>query len=309
MGSLKKSISPWLEEILACPVCKSDVELGGGNALECTNSSCRLEFPVVDGVPIMLAKLSQHHEYEKHFFDQEFTHYYKYELENWRISYIRRILDSLGLTCSADNYYLDVGVGGSGYTVIEAARRGCKSVGLDVSIEGIEKAQCFARLELGEKSDQCGFVVGMAENLPFKKQVFSKLSSVAVLEHVPEDKQAIAEIARVIKPSGKIFLTVPNDYKRIPPIFWLPYHIWDKKIGHLRHYKAENLVTEFLHHGVLTTKVLYSGHLVKVLQNILSRIFPSFNERFSKGWWKLEEMALRNASPTGLQLTLLMRRR
>ena len=52
--------------------------------------------------------------------------------------------------------------------VIEAARKGSKAVGLDVSIEGIKKARYFARLELGAKSDQCGFVVGLAENLPFR---------------------------------------------------------------------------------------------------------------------------------------------
>ena len=108
----------------------------------------------------MLARLNRNHEYEKKFFDQEFTDYNTYKLENWRISYVKRIFDSLRLGTTAEDYYLDIGVGGCGYTVIEAARRGNKSVGLDLSIEGIKKAQYFATLELGEKGKFCGFVVG-----------------------------------------------------------------------------------------------------------------------------------------------------
>jgi ubiquinone/menaquinone biosynthesis C-methylase UbiE len=307
MGSLKKSISPWLKEILACPVCKSDVELSG-NALVCTNSSCKLEFPVFEGVPIMLAKISQHHKYAKHFFDKEFMHYDTYELENWRISYIKRIFDSLGFTSGANDYYLDIGVGGSGYTVIEAARRGCKSVGLDVSVEGIKKAQYFAALELGEKSDICGFVVGLAENLPFKDNAFSKLSSVAVLEHVPDDKQAIAEIARVVKPLGRIFVTVPNAYRRLAPIFWLHHYIWDKRVGHLRHYLAEDLIAEFARRGFSPEETFYSGHIVKLLQILFLRL--ALKNTVSKIWWQIEEIDLRLWKMAhGAQLHLLMNKR
>ena len=134
------------------------------------------------------------------------------------------------------------------------------------------------------------------------------MSSIAVLEHVPNDKQAMAEIARVVKPSGEVFLTVPNTYQRIVPIFWLPYYFWDKKVGHLRHYKAEHLLSEFSLMGFFANDVLYSGHLVKMSQILLSRIFPSLGKQDSKLWWKLEELDLKSTSPTGLQLTLLMRK-
>ena len=214
--SYKEPMNTWFREILACPICKSDVELSG-KVLTCANKSCRSQFPVIDGIPVMLAQMNQHHKYEKQYFDQEYMCYDKYELENWRISYIKRIFHSLGIGSEVVDCYLDIGVGGSGYTVIEAARKGNRCVGLDVSIEGVKKAQYFARTELGEKSNLCGFAVGLAENLPFKNECFTKLSSIAVLEHVPNDKQAIEEIARVVKPGGAVFLTVPNAYQRIMP--------------------------------------------------------------------------------------------
>jgi hypothetical protein len=47
----KASISRELLEILACPVCKRDVELKG-NQLVCVG--CGRRYPIVDGIPCML---------------------------------------------------------------------------------------------------------------------------------------------------------------------------------------------------------------------------------------------------------------
>jgi ubiquinone/menaquinone biosynthesis C-methylase UbiE len=299
----EKPLYPWLKEILVCPVCKSDVEVNG-NMLVCVRSDCKKLYPIIEGIPVMLTDLTAHHKYEEQYFDQEFAGYEKYELENWRLSYIKRILDIL--RPKENQFYLDIGVGGSGYTVIEAARKGSKSVGLDVSIEGVKKAQYFARLELGAKSEQCAFVVGLAENLPFKTNVFDKMSSVSVLEHVPDDKQAIVEIARVVKPLGDVYLVVPNAYRRIIPIFWLPYYFWDKRIGHLRHYTAEGITDDFLKCDLSTKETLYTGHLVKLLQILLTRFLPVYQMKGSVAWWKLEEMDLKLKNKAyGLQLHLV----
>lgn len=46
-------ISSQLLEVLACPSCKSKVSLQG-NKLICTNASCKLKFPVRDGIPVMI---------------------------------------------------------------------------------------------------------------------------------------------------------------------------------------------------------------------------------------------------------------
>ena len=189
--------------------------------------------------------------------------------------------------------------------MIEAARKGIRSVGIDVSIEGIKKARYFARMELGKKSELCGFAVSLAENLPFKNESFNKLSSIAVLEHIPNDKQAISDIARVTKAQGQVFILVPNAFDRIPPIFWLPYYFWDKKVGHLRHYKCEHLLAEFSKKSLKPKAVFYNGHFPKLLQNLVCR-FHNLSSENSKVWWKLEELDLRNNSPTGLNLIILM---
>ncbi|MBI4358046.1 MAG: Trm112 family protein [Candidatus Omnitrophica bacterium] len=46
-------MDPKLLEILACPACKTKVVLEC-ERLVCTNSDCRLQFIIRDGIPVML---------------------------------------------------------------------------------------------------------------------------------------------------------------------------------------------------------------------------------------------------------------
>lgn len=49
-----------------------------------------------------------------------------------------------------------------------------------------------------------------AESLPFPNNSFDLLLSHEVLEHVRDDRQAVTEMARVLKPSGRLVVFVPN---------------------------------------------------------------------------------------------------
>ena len=260
----------------------------------------------MDGIPILVAETSKHIKTQARIFNEEFRTYEKYELENWRISYIKRLFEWLEL--SSKDKYLDIGVGGSGYTIIETSRKGIFSVGIDVSFEGIKKAKYFAEVELKD-TKLYNFIVANAEHLPFKNETFDKISAISVLEHIPNDELTIKEIARILKPNGKVFITVPNAYTRINPIFWLPYYIHDKRIGHLRHYKAENLIEKFLKYGFKVEEIFYTGHFPKILQVLISKLYPKIKNRDSKLGWKLEEMDLkRKTKSSGLQLTLIFKK-
>lgn len=309
LGKLKKSIvDPELLKILACPICKSDVRIEGQD-LRCIN--CRANYPIYDDIPIMIIKDNEQYKHQREYFGKEFKDYKQYRLENWRISFLKRIFEVLEIRSnsnleSKNDLYLDIGVGGSGYTVIEAAKKGIRSIGIDLSLIGIQHAKKFATQQGAESL--CNFVVSSAEALPFKNESFSKISSIAVLEHITDDKQAIAEIARVAKPNGKIFINVPNTYQRMFPLLWLPYKIHDKKIGHLRHYQAENLVEKFSKFGLILKNLQYTGHLIKVLQVLLSLFFPALRKKDSKLWWRLEEMDSKGKSSFGLQINLALRK-
>jgi uncharacterized protein YbaR (Trm112 family) len=49
-------ISEDLLSILACPACKTKVELVKDAWLVCTNTECRRKYPIRDGIPIMLVE-------------------------------------------------------------------------------------------------------------------------------------------------------------------------------------------------------------------------------------------------------------
>jgi len=226
-----------------------------------------------------------------------------------RISYLKRIFDALKINNDMDfdnESYLDVGVGGSGYTVIEAAKKGLFSVGTDSSLIAMKKAKYFARLQNVEHFTF--FVSCYAENLPFKDNTFSKLSSIAVLEHIVNDKQSAEEFYRVLKPRGKLFVNVPNDFAKISPLFRLPYEMHDRKIGHLRHYSEEDIINLFGRDRFRIKEVYCTGKLSKLLQMILNKkLLGRFGEKL---WWKIEnrDFNLRH-DKTGVALNVLFQKK
>jgi SAM-dependent methyltransferase len=52
------------------------------------------------------------------------------------------------------------------------------------------------------------------QQLPFEDLSFDVVICNHVLEHVPDDKKAMSEILRVLKPGGYAILLVPNDFER-----------------------------------------------------------------------------------------------
>jgi len=69
----------------------------------------------------------------------------------------------------------------------------------------------FSAIQLLKHSYGKGYyVVADGISLPFKSGVFSHAISSEVLEHLADDRQAINELARVLKPSGRFILTFPH---------------------------------------------------------------------------------------------------
>lgn len=234
-----------------------------------------------------------------------------YCLENWRLSYLKRIFTGLNINraeaSNLEERLLDIGVGGTGYTVIEAAKKNIPSVGIDLSWEGMKKASQLAREVFKGKADKrYNFLVSSAQDLPFKDNTFSKIISVAVMEHLPDDKKAFDEITRITRSRGKIFISVPNAYP-IP----LPYKILnmvnDRKVGHLRHYLAKEMIKEFEKRGFELEDLTYHAHSIKILQWVLSMFIPPFRRTDSRFWWKLEERDLsRRNNPRANAFSIVM---
>src|SRR5215210_5460068 len=127
-----------LEALLRCPRCGSAVTVA--DDVVCSQAH---RFSVVDGIPVLVDEetIASDPQYasQRAYFDAEFRGYGGYELERWRVAYLDRIR-AAGLL-DGDAPLVDVGVGGSGYTVIEAARAGRDAIGCDLSLDGLRAAR------------------------------------------------------------------------------------------------------------------------------------------------------------------------
>ncbi len=149
--------------------------------------------------------------------------------------------DRLGLR--PGDRVLDMGCGG-GRHAFECLRRGAVVVALDadpVEVKGVE-ALVTAMVDAGEVPDggAATAVRGDAYRLPFPDGAFDKIICAEVLEHVPDDRRAMAELARVLKPGGRIAVTVP----RCGPeaVNWaLSEHYHEVPGGHVRIYRRRQI--------------------------------------------------------------------
>jgi SAM-dependent methyltransferase len=289
-----------LEALPRCAECAAELVVEGDEVL-CRTAEHR--FPIVDGVLVMVddSALESDPQYgrQRQYFDAEFSGYARYQLENWRLSYLKR-LRSAGLL-SSDGPLIDVGVGGSGYTVIEAARSGSLAVGCDLSLEALVTARRFAVAE--GVVDRTLWVCCSAENLPFASASFTSGLAIAVIEHVPDDLAALSELARVLQPNGRAWVTVPHGLRNISPVFRLPNRRHDKRLGHLRRYEAEGLVETGGSVCLNPVEVQFTGHPIKVLQLVARALGHRF-------WWWCEERDLRRSHVRrgSMQLSVLFER-
>lgn len=60
------------------------------------------------------------------------------------------------------------------------------------------------------------FVCGDATALPFPDCSFDAVTMFDLLEHVPDDRQAIRETLRVLRPGGVLLISTPNEHWRFP---------------------------------------------------------------------------------------------
>ena len=97
---------------------------------------------------------------------------------------------------------LDVATG-TGLVAFALARRGCEVIGLDQSEDmlGVARRHLSERPELASRVT---FVRGQAETLPFDDGEFDALTFTYLLRYVDDRAATMRELARVVKPDGRI---------------------------------------------------------------------------------------------------------
>lgn len=245
---------------------------------------------------------------QEQIFDKLFTSYrHRRYLTGWKRAYSKRIFKNMPI--KEEGSLLDVGTG-SGFMVMEAARFGMRSVGLDISKKSIELCRDLAKRELtADQLKRTKFVVGDAEKLPFKAKEFDRVVSIALLEHLENDKEAIAEIARVTKENAIVSICVPNTYERTSFLLKVLNRRNDKHVGHLRHYKAEDLIKEFKKNGFKLLDLTYHGHTIMILNWFINMTWSNPPGVIDKIWWAISNSDLKQKNKNNsMNFTITMKK-
>jgi SAM-dependent methyltransferase len=165
-------------------------------------------------------------------------------------------VDYARLGVRAGDRLLDLGCG-FGRHAYQAARLGAEVVALDAGPDEVRSVRdtLGAMADAGEldaERARVGAVQGDALALPFATSSFDRVIASEILEHIPDDHAAIAELARVLRPGGTMAVTVP----RCGPEFvnWAlsdAYH--DVPGGHVRIYRHGELVARLRTAGLEPT--------------------------------------------------------
>ena len=160
--------------------------------------------------------------------DDFYAEYYEVEGRHWwfrgRAEIVTSTIAAIGQRSAAGEplRILDFGTGTG--TMLSLLRSYGDVQGVDANEQAV--AFCHAR---GEKEVRW---LDSAE-LPFADGTFDLLTTLDVLEHIEDDRAALREVRRVLKPGGRMVATVPAN-----PWMW---GAQDEVSHHFRRYTADGL--------------------------------------------------------------------
>ncbi|NMB90578.1 MAG: methyltransferase domain-containing protein, partial [Chloroflexi bacterium] len=166
---------------------------------------------------------------------------------------------------------------GLGTYLLRLAPNASQAVGLDVELQRTAQAR--------QRADQV--VCGVGEHLPFCPQYFDLILSNEVIEHVQDDRAAVAEIVRALRPGGRLVLFCPNRgypfethgiywrgkyiFGNIPLVNYLPRPWRDRLAPHVRIYTPGDLQRLF---DGLPVKIIRRTVIFGAYDNLIARFGP-----------------------------------
>ena len=157
---------------------------------------------------------------------------------------------------------LDIGCG-TGFNITYLDQLGYSQVhGLDFSQDAL--MYC--------KSRQLSILtIANAENLPIQNSVYDVILALDIVEHIPNDRQALSEVYRTLKPGGSFVVFVPA--------YQFLWSFQDEISHHQRRYEAGDLRSKLLQAGFEIKKLSYANSFlfpIVWLGRLILRTFPGF---------------------------------
>lgn len=170
--------------------------------------------------------------FEKSFCEEEF-----YNKQTQDTEHLESILDSVELTEGMK--ILDLGTG-SGYLAFSIARKHKKVtiIGLDIVEQALVKNQEQAK---NEQLEHLQFVNYDGNKFPFEDGTFDLVLTRYALHHFPVIEDTFQEISRVLKTSGKLFVSDPTPNHDDATRF-VDEYMQMKKDGHIKFYTKDEFI-------------------------------------------------------------------
>jgi SAM-dependent methyltransferase len=154
------------------------------------------------------------------------------------------------------------------------------AVGLEFDLQRAQEAHIKSPLVLN----------AAGENLPLADESFDFMLSHEVLEHVQDDRRCVEEMVRVLAPSGRIAVFVPNrgypfethgiywrgeyHFGNIPLVNYLPRRYRDRLAPHVRVYSKKDMKRLF---SDLPVRIVEQQIIFGAYDNIIAR-WPAFGK-------------------------------
>ena len=174
---------------------------------------------------------------------EEYERMYRFEDRYWWFIARRHLITSLLETCyprAGQLRILDIGCGTG--AMLDDLKPFGDVVGADFSPEALQF--CVTR---GAPAELARADV---RRLPFADSSFDVVTAMDIIEHIDDDKAAASEIFRVLKPGGRLLVTVPAFSS-----LWSEH---DEALHHFRRYTTPHLKDLFQRVGLSVDKLSYT---------------------------------------------------
>jgi ubiquinone/menaquinone biosynthesis C-methylase UbiE/uncharacterized protein YbaR (Trm112 family) len=197
-----------LLQVLVCPACKADLrcdsaeEDSAGDVvsgiLAC--GDCGKEYPIENGIPRFLPSSSYASS-----FGFQWNRFRQEQLDTFNgiRQSTTRLLSETGWDeqWMKGKWVLDVGCGAGRFLDV-CSQHGCEIVGIDLT-NAVDAAQA----NLAGRSN-VHLVQASIYDLPFPDEVFDGCYCIGVIQHTPDPERSVRALPRVVKPGGKLAITV-----------------------------------------------------------------------------------------------------
>lgn len=189
---------------LACPVCKSGLKETGGE-FACTSENCNVQFPIVNGVPVLIHEKASVFSLDDYLATRNTT----YNLREGNLKkFVRRVLPSISMNMK-DRV--------NGPKFVDLLMRGSHApkvltIGAGLSDTAIRELTNYPSVEQVMTDVSLGPTVSLicdAHDIPFVDGFFDAVIVHAVLEHVVDPHRCAEEIYRVLNDNGLVFADTP----------------------------------------------------------------------------------------------------